>query len=56
MLEKDKGHPKIDWLQIICLYKADYNIFLMIMWDHHLVKICEEHDLFDNMQAGGRPN
>jgi hypothetical protein len=26
MLEKDKGDPKIDQLQIICLYEADYNI------------------------------
>jgi hypothetical protein len=32
MLEKDKGDPKIDQLQIIWLYKADYNIFLKIMW------------------------
>jgi hypothetical protein len=28
MLEKDKGDPKIDRLHIICLYEADYNIFL----------------------------
>jgi hypothetical protein len=26
------------------------------MWAHCLVKICEEHDLFDDTQAGGRPN
>jgi hypothetical protein len=34
MLEKDKGDPKINRLHIICLYKADYNIFLKIMWAH----------------------
>jgi hypothetical protein len=56
MLEKDKGDPKIDRLHIICLYEADYNIFLKIMWAHQLVKTCEENDLFDNTQAGGRPN
>jgi hypothetical protein len=56
MLEKDKGDPKIDRLHIICLYEADYNIFLKIMWAHRLVKIYKEHELFDDTQAGGRPN
>jgi hypothetical protein len=56
MLEKDKGDPKIDCLCIICLYEANYNIFLKIMWAHHLVRTCKEHDLFDNAQAGGQPN
>jgi hypothetical protein len=42
--EKDKGDPKIDRLRIICLYKADCNIFLKIMWAHQLVKTCEEND------------
>jgi hypothetical protein len=53
MLEKDKGDPKIDQLHIICLYEADYNLFLKIMWAHQLVKICEEYQLFDETQAGG---
>jgi hypothetical protein len=53
MLEKDKGDPKIDRLRIICLYEATYNLFLKIMWAHWLVKICEEHEFFDNTQAGG---
>jgi hypothetical protein len=52
MLEKDKGDPKIDRLCIICLYKADYNIFLKIMWAHRLVQICKDNELFDNTQAG----
>jgi ABC-type multidrug transport system fused ATPase/permease subunit len=56
MLEKDKGDPKIDRLGIICLYEADYNIFLKIMWAHRLVQICEDNELFDNTQTGGRPN
>jgi hypothetical protein len=38
------------------LYEADHNIFLKIMWAHQLVKTCEENDLFDSTQAGGRPN
>jgi hypothetical protein len=56
MIEKDKGDPRVERLRIICLYKADYNIFLKIMWAHRLVKTCEENELFDNTQAGGRPN
>jgi hypothetical protein len=56
MLEKDKGDPKINHLRIICLYKADYNIFLKILWAHRLVKISKSTNFFDDAQAGGRPN
>ena len=38
MLEKDPGDPKLDRLRIICLYEADYNLFLKIMWAHGLIK------------------
>jgi murein tripeptide amidase MpaA len=38
MLEKDPGDPKIDRLRIICLYEADYNLYLKIMWAHRMVK------------------
>jgi hypothetical protein len=55
MLEKDPGDPKIDRLRIICLYEADYNLYLKIMWAHRLVKIAEKHNLFDDSQSGGRP-
>jgi hypothetical protein len=34
MLEKDKGDPKINQLCIVCLYEADYNLFLKIMRAH----------------------
>jgi hypothetical protein len=55
MLEKDPGNPKIDRLCIICLYEADYNLYLKIMWAHRMVKTAEKNDLFDNSQSGGRP-
>jgi hypothetical protein len=56
MLEKEPGNPKIERLRIICLYKADYNLFLKIMWAHRLVTVAEEQNLFDDCQGGGRPN
>jgi Reverse transcriptase (RNA-dependent DNA polymerase) len=56
MLEKEPGDPKIDRLCIICLYEADYNLFLKIMWAHRLVTVAEEQNLFDDSQGGGRPN
>jgi Reverse transcriptase (RNA-dependent DNA polymerase) len=56
MLEKEPGDPKIDRLRIICLYEADYNLFLKIMWAHRLVTVAEKQNLFDDCQGGGRPN
>jgi hypothetical protein len=53
MLKKDKGDPRINQLCIICLYEADYNIFLIIMWAHQLVRACKDNKLFDNTQTGG---
>jgi hypothetical protein len=55
MLKKDAGDPKIDRLRIICLYEADYNLFLKIMWAHRMVSTAEKHNLFDDAQSGGRP-
>jgi hypothetical protein len=55
MLEKDPGDPKIDRLRIICLYEADYNLYLKIMWAHRMVKTAENNNLFDDSQSGGRP-
>jgi hypothetical protein len=56
MLEKEPGDPKIDRLRIICLYEADYNLFLKIKWAHRLVTVAEEQNLFDDCQGGGQPN
>jgi hypothetical protein len=55
MLEKDPGDPRIDQLRIICLYEADYNLNLKIMWAHWMVKTAERNNLFDNSQSGGQP-
>lgn len=55
MLEKDVGDPKINRLRIICLYEADYNIFLKIMWAHRLMNHIEYNQLLGEAQGGGRP-
>ena len=55
MLEKDPGDPKLDRLQIICLYEADYNLFLKIMWAHRLIRSAEDNGLLGETQGGGRP-
>ena len=38
MLEKDKGKPKINPLQIIQLFEADYNFLLALIFGHRLMK------------------
>jgi hypothetical protein len=55
MLEKEPGNPIINRLRIICLYEADYNLYLKIMWAHRLVNIVEKEKLFDKSQSGDRP-
>lgn len=37
LIEKDAGHPKINRLQIIHLFEADFNFFLKLQWGHRLV-------------------
>ena len=56
MLEKDQGDPKINRLRIICLYEADYNLFLKIMWAHRLMKQANNNQLFGEAQGGGQSN
>ena len=54
MLEKDKGLPKIHCLQVIHLYKADYNLILGVKWRqvlHHAIS----HDLINEGCYGSRP-
>ena len=56
MLEKDEGDPKIHRLRIICLYEADYNLYLKIMWAHRLVRHAEDYNMLGQAQGGSRPN
>jgi hypothetical protein len=50
MLEKEPGNPLLHRLRIICLYKADYNLYLKQMWAKRAVRHAEVHK-----QGGSRP-
>jgi exonuclease III len=55
MLEKDPGKPYLHRLRIICLYEADYNLYLKLMWAKRLVHHAEDHDKLGEEQGGSRP-
>ena len=55
MLEKDPGDPKITRLRIICLYEADYNLYLKLVWAKRLLHHGEKLHLFGDAQGSGRP-
>jgi hypothetical protein len=55
MLEKDPGQPYIHRLRIICLYEADFNLYLKLMWAKHLVHHAEDHNKLGEEQGGSRP-
>ena len=42
MLEKDPGSPKLHQLQVIHLYKADYNLILGVKWRQVLHHACSQ--------------
>ena len=54
MLEKDPGDPKLHRLRIICLYEADYNLFLKLNFAKHMVPHAEKHNLLGQAQGGNR--
>jgi len=56
MLEKEPGNPLLHRLRIICLYEADYNLYLKQMWAKRAVRHAEDHNCLGNEQGGSRPN
>ena len=54
LIEKDPGLPNINRLRIIHLYKADYNMFLKILWARRLISRGEEAQQFGQAQHGSR--
>ena len=55
MIEKDKGNPCINRLQIIHLFEADYNLFLKLMWGSRLVRRALKLGLLHDGQHGSVP-
>jgi hypothetical protein len=55
MIEKEPGDPKIHWLWVIHLYKADYNLLLGIFWARRLIQTAETNRLFNKSCYGGQP-
>ena len=45
MLEKDPGTSKIHGLQVIHLYKADYNLILGVKWQQVLQHACSKGNI-----------
>ena len=45
MVEKDPGSPKIHRLQVIHLYKADYNLILGVKWRQALHHACSQSNI-----------
>lgn len=38
LIEKDAGRPRINRLQIVHLFEADFNFFLKLQWGHRLIR------------------
>ena len=50
VLEKDSGKPKLHWLCNICLYKANYNFALKLLWSKRLIPHVECHKMINTAE------
>jgi hypothetical protein len=55
MIEKDPGNPRIEQLQIIHLFEADYNFCLKLLWGCRLVHRGKDAKVFGEQQYGSHP-
>jgi hypothetical protein len=55
MIEKDPGNPRIEQLQVIHMFEADYNLSLKMLWGKRLVYQGEDNNCFGKQQHGSRP-
>ena len=56
MLEKDKGSAKINKLQVIGKYEADYNLLLKLYWPKLTIQHAEREGTLEKRQLGTRPH
>jgi hypothetical protein len=55
MIENDPANPWIEWLQVIHLFEADYNLSLKLIWGSQIVHQGEDNNCFGKQQHGSRP-
>jgi hypothetical protein len=56
MIEKDSGNPQIEWLWVIHLFEADYNLSLKLIWGTQMVHQGKDNNCFGKQQHGSQPN
>jgi hypothetical protein len=55
MIKKDLGSPRIEGLQVIHLFEADYNFCLKHLWGSHMVHKGKDSRTFGDQQDGSQP-
>ena len=56
LIEKDEGQPIMTCLCVIHLFEADFNLFLKVVYDKHLVrKNAEKSNVLNDQQHGSHP-
>jgi hypothetical protein len=55
MIEKDPRNPRIEWLWVIHLIEADYNMSLTMLWKKCLVYQGKDNNCFGKQQHGSWP-
>jgi hypothetical protein len=55
MIEKDPGNPQVEWLCMLYLFEANYNLSLKLIWGSRMVHQGENNNCFGKQQHGSRP-
>ena len=54
LIEKDEGKPFLTRLRVINLFKADYSLFLKVVYGKQLVRNAEKSNALNDQQHGSR--